>query len=62
MKIAPPNIEIGGELSAAATEAVQVLLAEVVDTEADVINIVVNYLSDSDEKIGTFEVSVRRIG
>lgn len=61
MKIAPPNIESGGEISAAAADAVHVLLDEVINTEADVINIVVNYLSDSDESIGSFELSIRRI-
>jgi len=62
LKFVPPAIELGGELSAAAAEAIQVLVAEAVDAEADVLNIVVNYTSDSDEQIETFEVSVRRIG
>jgi hypothetical protein len=39
-----------------------VLIAEAITTDVDVLNIVVNYTSDTDEDISVYEISVRRLG
>jgi hypothetical protein len=62
LKIDPPAIIDGGELPVPATEAAEVLIAEAITTDVDVLNIVVNYTSDTDEDISVYEISVRRLG
>jgi hypothetical protein len=62
LKIEPPAIIDGGELSVPATEAAEVLIAEAITTDVDVLNIVVNYTSDTDEDVSVYEISVRRLG
>lgn len=61
MKIQPPNVVLGEELPHEITEAAQMLVAQAVHKEADVLNIVLNYATDRNEQIGSFEISVRRL-
>jgi len=54
-------VVLGEELPHEITEAAQMLVAQAVHKEADVLNIVLNYATDRNEQIGSFEISVRRL-